>query len=366
MRILLSLMLASLWLASARGEDRPAQNLVVHEWGTFTGISGSDGTPLHFRASLNDLPSFVHANGFRLKSYEESSVSLETPVTYFYAREAMDVKVKAEFPQGRFTEWYPAAAVTRDAGTAVIEWPTVKILPGQKADLRKEDGPGRYYHARAANANLLRVASGERFEHETFLFYRGTGLMALPLKAAFSSAVTVKVSNQGSHPISAAFLVRVHGKKLSFERCAALEAGASAQVSLASAKEGVDTLSETLVKTLAAEGLYEKEARAMVATWRDAWLEEEGARVLYILPTKATGAFLPLTVAPVPDETVRVMVGRQDLFTPEQEAEFKRLYADLSQGSPETREQATKAFQALGRFKDAAIERARALDKPRP
>ncbi len=43
-------------------------------------------------------------------------------------------------------------------------------------------------------------------------------------------------------------------------------------------------LGALLVKNLTASGLYEKEARAMVATWDDAWFREEGSRLLYLVP----------------------------------------------------------------------------------
>ena len=35
--------------------------LVVHEWGTFSTFSGSDGKNLKFNPYDNDLPDFVHA-----------------------------------------------------------------------------------------------------------------------------------------------------------------------------------------------------------------------------------------------------------------------------------------------------------------
>jgi hypothetical protein len=35
-----------------------------------------------------------------------------------------------------------------------------------------------------------------------------------------------------------------------------------------------------MVRALVDQGLYEKEARAMVNTWQDQWFAEEGTRVL--------------------------------------------------------------------------------------
>jgi hypothetical protein len=71
-----------------------------------------------------------------------------------------------------------------------------------------------------------------------------------------------------------------------------------------------------LETTLVAQGLFPKEAQAMVETWRDSWFEE-GSRLIYIVPTQAIEAILPLQVEPAPLQTSRVFVGRIELITPE-------------------------------------------------
>ena len=43
-------------------------------------------------------------------------------------------------------------------------------------------------------------------------------------------------------------------------------------------------LRNDLEAALIAQGLFPKEAQAMVATWNDSWFEE-GSRLIYILPT---------------------------------------------------------------------------------
>ena len=54
----------------------------------------------------------------------------------------------------------------------------------------------------------------------------------------------------------------------------------------------------------------------MIETWRDSWLEE-GSRLIYIVPSRAIDAILPLQVDPAPSNTARVFVGRIELVTPE-------------------------------------------------
>src|SRR3984957_3817973 len=77
------------------------EGLVVHEWGTFTSFSGSDGVRLEFRPLVDeDLPPFVldrflqsgAANPFS-KSTLRVRMRMETPVTYFYTNRERDVNV---------------------------------------------------------------------------------------------------------------------------------------------------------------------------------------------------------------------------------------------------------------------------------
>lgn len=81
-----------------------------------------------------------------------------------------------------------------------------------------------------------------------------------------------------------------------------------------------DGLAADMVQALKAEGLYEKEALAMVKTWRDSWFIEQGTRLFYLLPQEKTDELLPLTITPRPDEVVRVMVGRLEIMRPEHSA----------------------------------------------
>src|SRR5687768_4944251 len=86
---------------------------VVHEWGTFTSFSGSDGVSLDFRPLVDeDLPAFVldrpkqaflserrdiaYARGRSDKGLVISRQRMETPVTYFYTDQERLVDVVVE------------------------------------------------------------------------------------------------------------------------------------------------------------------------------------------------------------------------------------------------------------------------------
>jgi hypothetical protein len=82
------------------------------------------------------------------------------------------------------------------------------------------------------------------------------------------------------------------------------------------AQEGdLASLRRELEQLLVGEGLYEKEAAAMVETWSDSWFEE-GTRLFYLLPQQTVESILPLEIRPAPLNVVRVFVARIELVTP--------------------------------------------------
>ena len=82
---------------------------------------------------------------------------------------------------------------------------------------------------------------------------------------------------------------------------------------------------------LVAQGLYQKEAAAMVDTWRDSWFEE-GLRLFYIVPRSAVDAILPLEINPAPASMARVFVGRIELITPSVVDEVKEAVLRRDRG----------------------------------
>jgi hypothetical protein len=105
---------------------------------------------------------------------------------------------------------------------------------------------------------------------------------------------------------------------------------------------------------LISEGLYEKEADAMLETWRDSWFEE-GLRLFYILPRKTTDAIIPINLAPEPGELVRVLVGRTELLTPEMEKTVAAKVRTLSDPSLTVRQAALQDINRYGRFTESIL-----------
>jgi len=383
--VTLALFLALILAVPAHGQDK----LVVHEWGTFTNFAGSDGIHLEFRPLIGeDLPSFVYTsakpgtglrsgpacgcgscsancgcgNGKRgagcgCKLCSRSRVRMETPVLYFYADREQVVSVKVGFPQGKITEWYPQARAV-DKG---IDWGKIRIMPRAKPRYPNDNRKSHYYPARETDASPIRVCGGYGNQFEKFLFYRGVGNFSLPLKLTALGNDQFRLDNTGKQPIRSLFLVRIKGGKIWFS--AYDQVKQTRQLQLSAEPSTTEALSAQLIHALVKGGLYQKEAQAMLKTWRTSWFTEEGTRLLYLVPEELTEKILPLEIKPAPQALVRILVGRLEILTPEQEATIARLVRGLGANAFKTRELATASLIELGRFAEPALQRVLATSR---
>lgn len=346
---------------SSRAKIAGAHTLVVHEWGTFTSIAGKNGIALEWRP-LNgsiDLPKFVHtaqnqAPGLRhvqSKADLQALVRMETPVLYFYSDKEMNVSAEVQFPKGRITEWYPQA---RSAG-AGINWGTVKITPGAAFNLPADYSENHYYAARETDAAAVQVCgtSGKPSEQEKFLFYRGVGNFDLPLSVRLDNSQLI-LRNSSKEAIPALIIFENQNGRVGYRMVDSLAAELVTERPVLD--KNLEGVIQELRRTLISSGLYEKEADAMIKTWRNNWFEE-GLRVFYILPRNTTDAVLPLTIDPRPSEVVRVLVGRTEIITPEMEKSVRDKVSLLSSSSAKIRAEAALAIKKYGRFSEPILKR---------
>jgi hypothetical protein len=410
---------------SARGDGKLAAgsgsagsgkgHFIVHEWGTFTSFSGSDAVKLEFRPLVDvDLPRFVLDRGRQegkpnllLKSNYRVFQRMETPVTYFYSDREREARVRVGFPQGMLTEFYPPVErqlpafewfTEQPLTGAELDWGKVWIVPEDRLQVNLADGKlaeqvrdrvlhrllpnsdnyPHYAYARETDSALVYVERqatkdrplapfGEFFEK--FLFYRGIGNFELPLQLSAAAGDRYELTNTGAEPIRSLFLVTAHEGKVRFASIDGIKPGERLRLNQSKDDSTVEALGEAVVAALMEEKLYEKEARAMVKTWQESWFGEEGTRLFYMLPQSVTDELLPLTIDPVPDETVRVMVGRLEIMRPEDEARVTALVQQSAQdraAAQELRSQKSEAPQYklppaiidLGRLAEPALVRA--------
>jgi hypothetical protein len=376
--------------------------LVAHEWGTFTSFSGSDGIPVGFTPSNTDLPPFVYypyiPNSKVGRLQYGGLVSMETPVIYFYTDKETKLAVNVEFPKGWITEWYPFAHGTpgrtakSDKGGQSIRW-QVKLTPDEpnpRFPFNKNDSKNHYYAARETDATPLqvelpprtrahrnlddeddytidesRLRGGSVLQREKFLFYRGVGTFSPPVTVKALGGEKVCVMNSSGGKAAGLVLVTVREGKIGFRSLGELENGATTEAQLPATDGTRAELGAFLVKELTTAGLYEKEAQAMVKTWDSAWFGEEGSRLLYLVPRTRTDELLPLTMDPKPTELVRVLVGRHDFLTPEQEAVAERELLRVQAAQKELNA-AYAELQKLGRFRNEAQQMATKRLEARP
>jgi hypothetical protein len=391
--------------AEPAGKSSPppaASKFVVHEWGTFLGVQGSDGSTLGgMVASEEVLPPFVEARSFSTWDRVTLKSKMETPVTYFYTDRPLTVDVKVDMPRGILTHWFPMVydfrppvernsvasptTVSSAPQGSYLYWQKVELIPhmnhaipaGQPVPTLwrvKAGDPWKF--ARETDAAIVKVRSRNmmdwsEWDYEKFLFYRGLGSFDLPLqvKSAESGSDTVLTLHNGDpKPLTGLFAIWVDGEDVRFGPLGELAGRATRNVSLKSAlnvttplSQGLHPIMKPVAEALMAAGLYEKEAWAMVYSWEKSYFRTSGLRVLYILPRATVDSYIPIQIAPPPQELVRVMVGRTEVLTPAQERQIEHWVADLGSPDFKTRDAASTGLAKLGRLSEPALRRVAAI-----
>lgn len=342
-------------------------SFTVHEWGTFTTISGSDGRLLSgLEVEEERLPNFVNAHsGFApankgwSRPVANVTVKMETPVIYFYSDREREVQVDVRFLGGSISQWYPdrsageslpptpSERVTREEAHALppmdfakgfggsIQWRVTVLAPNTpdkiNAPVSWETPP--WSRARVSGANLIKgppgyVESGRAdFSMrapvvEGFLFYRGVGNFSVPLSVRVATDGVMALHNDGDADIPFVWIYdnrKNAGGRYAWE--GSLARGVVRQVSIAKVDFGPER-TFALLEPLRRAGLSDAEARAMLATWRESYFDAPGLRVFWIVPRAFTDRILPISITPVPDKLERVLVGRSEVLTPAFEREL--------------------------------------------
>ena len=328
--------------------DAKNGGLVVHEWGTFTSVADERGLPVQWAplSGTEDLPCFV--SRLDLQNYKAfpGLVRMETPVLFFYSQRPMTASVHVDFPKGWITEYYPQPSnVSKEYGEKAYtgmdykngqaDWNSVEILPGENPTLPSSQGPSRYYVARNTDAAAVRVG----MQNEKMIFYRGIGSFIPALQPKFLPDGKLRLRTTIPDAIPLAIVFENRGGKIGYR----LVRGFSNSVDVDPLEMTGDLaqLRKELTGELVEFGLYEKEARAMVDTWRDSWFEE-GMRVFYVVPRPQTDALLPLRITPAPESVARVFVGRDEVLSPWTRQTIQNA----------VNQQNVAALQKFGRFLD--------------
>jgi hypothetical protein len=383
---------------------------VVHEWGTNTVVVGTDGS---MQAGMHheeeDLPAFVFDRMKEGKLTGGFIDKMETPVIYFYSDVPRTVSTHVEFPEGIFSQWYPAVdsflpflanrystatstttlydpvldpafdaskcptGVTKLAGGR-LDWPNIEILDSKtNVDPMLESAPLSQYtwsHARAVAANPIRVASTGPLgtQLEKFLFYRGLGNASMPAKVTSGGAVdardaSITIQNDGNAPLASAFVIRVEGTQGGYQMLGdvsahgTVNATAPDMLGAMQVDDFANALARDMTAALDRAGLFHDESVSMVNTWKRQWFRTPGIRVLYLAPQSWTDGLIPLTFEPAPDKVTRIMMIRTEVLTPAIEAQ-DAPHAQGWNGDAAAQKDAASYFLSLGRFGEPRMRRA--------
>jgi hypothetical protein len=385
----LSLAAAGLMLAA----PSDPVGMVVHEWGTFLAMNGSDGISLDgMYHEEHALPSFVHARSRDQLRLPMSVSKGETPVIYFYTPQVQRVQVEVGFPTGLWTQWYPQATIIRpgivQAGSPPqtrnghIRW-NVTVVPASTKEPTPTkptfngkppatDSDALWNYARDVDAAYVTtdqtpyMPPGFQPRHppewERFIFYRGLGEAPLPMQVRFGSG-RVTASTSEADGVRHLFILRVENGRGAYAYAPSLTANAVLDRAIPEMSESrpldefVKQVSYDVARRLVESGLYEKEARAMVNTWASSYFKTDGVRLLFVLPQTWTDRFIPMRITPTPQQLVRVMVGRMELLDAARERRAEDAIRQLSSSDQAVREQAFEVLRSEGRYVEPIVRR---------
>ena len=368
----------------------PVDGLVMHEWGTFTSVQGSDGsTQDGMQHEEEALPDFVYARDRLAHNQkmaeglpEQCNQKMETPVVYFYTAKAQKVKLNVEFKNGIISQWFPAVTAMQPPVGALASW---NLKPGQglskgsltwdvlvdpaldmaKAPLVPADSV--WQPSRLTQATPLRfVGTDGEYNNvdqtERFLFYRGLGRFTLPVQLKVYPKGGIAVQNNSDDALPYAIMLRAtKDTKGGLTKGGVSEVGVVSQHTQSFEQypwadmpraDAVAKAKALLKKNLIATGLYDDEAQAMVDTWQKSWFMTPGTRLLYILPAKWTQNLLPMQVSPAPSQTVRTLVGRIEILSEQEEMQAQQAVIKAQTAGTQV------LAEQLDRFLEPRIRRA--------
>lgn len=355
---------------NARAGDSPAA-LEVHEWGTLTTRHRADGTQegrLNRIEPAEVLPPFVHTyeppqteedpdrslrNTPLVPGRPDVTMRLETPVMYFYPGKGLEVDfpigVHVSFRGGVINEFFPQASASVEVDTARIEGKMrAGIIEEWTGDLLNnfvrssiawsiasfpveatipETREPVWIAPREVDSRFVEVTEGEA---EKYLFYRGVAHLSAVLQTRHSGNEVVLLAPKkmpwlrpATSVIQKIWVAEINAEgELAFEASEGvqLEKDAPSKIlhtipSFARNRfrsENRENLEQSFHAALIKEGLFPKEARAMLETWRHSFFETPGRRIFYIVPQEWIEYHLPVKIS-APHRLARAFVGRIDL-----------------------------------------------------
>jgi hypothetical protein len=366
--------LAVMLLQSTVRADEPAKGqakgYTLHEWGVFSAYQNVDLANADMRAEWDSMPTFIYGQ-VPGRNVPTAAVPVRKPVIYFHAVEALNVKLRVDFPEGGMPAvWWPAtsepAVIPRNI--AVVQPParqrhlvwqlrlkepfTDRKIAGALQPVDDGSWIKSLRDVEADDVHAWVGGAGYAYEREKFVYY--DGLMPRGKWAEVTATKDkVRVRNQGDQPLFdvTAIDLRPNGT-IRVARLEKLDSGATVDAlefketdKAAWPSAGMDSL----VKQLTTAGLNKDEAVALGKVWQRDFFQTEGLTVFYRLPQAEYERLLPLKAEPAPRETVRVGLILHPHCEPGLAEQVAALVKEMESSEFDKREQAQKKLEELGR-----------------
>lgn len=276
--------------APPAGRAQQADRFVVHEWGLATTDPAIDQTAAP--------PPFVHRLTRPEAAYPPDYPAPGKPVVYFY-------------PAAGGPDRFRVGVVPVGPLDGAI------FYPGGQRFGPEAGHDGLYFDLSVTRAGVPPVAGGwwaacrvpdaavvmsQVGEAERFLFYELPPIPPYDAPAFRRTGGQIQVTAGGAPVRDALALRRVAGRL----QVAAIDRVAAGETATAAfAPMDPEAFLGDLLGRLVRAGLYEAEARAFIAVWRDS-LDGDPAIALYRPAPESIEAMVSLEISPEPDELVRV------------------------------------------------------------
>src|ERR1700722_1064518 len=97
-------------VGAADAPKSPAKGYALHEWGVFTAYQEVDLANADMRGDWDNMPKFFYGQTPD-RHVPSALVPVNVPVIYFHSPEAVELKLRVEFPEGGMPAlWWPATA----------------------------------------------------------------------------------------------------------------------------------------------------------------------------------------------------------------------------------------------------------------
>lgn len=350
-KIIITLLLLVFAFSVLYGEGGKPELTAIHEWGVFTMapdtlqansalIGELESLPSHFyRTNLitastgnnNPPPALARKPVIYAYGTGDGTVGFQlavtfnggTPLIYYPKADIWNININAPasqlfggdldmVPLGTYS--VPTARLDLAANSVVWRGSIIFgnnnfVLPRYYDTLTEDmrvNGSGIF---QTSTLNETRMSIRTQPDIESFLYYDGVfpAMKSYVLKSYSKDKIAI-TNPTGDDQLAWFFIDRMSQKvdntNIRYAFIPAIKAGETVTASFKTAK--ISDMSAQISKELVKQGLYEKEANALLRTWHDGFFMTPGLHGLNIIDTAEYNKYIILNVNPKPEEIVRV------------------------------------------------------------